>query len=157
MSSLMIGVHAEDNSSEEILIATTKIPLKIFHIVAKHLPDKLLRLVYDNKSPDSGSAAVNFHAIVKSVSEILHEIDSERNVDDFNGVIAEFIIEPALFEEAAKSEDEADQEDEAGQETEEVNSEADIDEANPKDKESSLEKIKKQMNRIKLVFSVEGE
>ena len=119
MSSLMIRLYSmKEDSTEEELGISIMVPLEIFHIVAKHIPDQILRFVYDYKNPDKGSTAVNLHTIASTINNVLQEIEAERKVGALNGVIAEFVFEP--------------------DETKE-----------------SLEAAKKEMERLKVVFSVE--
>lgn len=102
MSSLKIRYYSTDESSSEgELKGTATVPLNVMGIMAKHIPDQILRLIYDNENPNSGSAAINVRTIVQTINEILQEIESKRRVGELNGVIAEFALEP---EEVAMSE-----------------------------------------------------
>jgi hypothetical protein len=138
MPSLMIRFYSrEESSAEDELKATITVPLNIFNIVAKHIPDQILRLIYDRENPNSGSAAINLRTIAQTINEILQEIEAERRVGELNGVIAEFVLEPENVEASQRE----------------------IAEflLDPKDVESSLEATPKEMEGLKVVFSIEGE
>jgi hypothetical protein len=84
----------QDDSGEEKLESAVTIPLAIFNIMAKHIPDQILRFIYDSQHPENGSTAVNLHTIVSTINNILQEIEAERRVGSLNGIIAEFVYPP---------------------------------------------------------------
>jgi hypothetical protein len=95
MSSLMIRFYAtQDGSGEDELKTAMTIPLPIFKIMAKHIPDQVLRFIYDPQHPENGSTAVNMHTIVSTINNILQEIEAERRVGSLDGVMAEFVFLP---------------------------------------------------------------
>ncbi|MEM8532471.1 MAG: hypothetical protein AAGF95_16630 [Chloroflexota bacterium] len=95
MSSLKIRVYSKDeHASEEKLRSTTTIPLQVMHIVSKHIPDQIIRFIYDKDYPTSGFTAINMRTIVHSINEILQEIERNRRVGELNGIIAELVLEP---------------------------------------------------------------
>jgi hypothetical protein len=93
MSSLMIRFYSmQDNIVEDKLEGALTIPLAIFHIVAKHIPNQIIRFIYDHQNPERGSTAVNMHTIVSTINNILQEIEAERRVGSLDGVMAEFVF-----------------------------------------------------------------
>ena len=95
MSSLMIKFYTtQDNPVKDKLEGAITIPLAIFHIMAKHIPDQIIRFIYDHQNPEKGSTAVNLHTVVSTINNILQEIEAERRVGNLNGVIAEFVVPP---------------------------------------------------------------
>ena len=78
----------------EKLLSTITIPLNIVGIIAKHIPDQIIRIIYDKNDPLSGSVAVNMHTIAQTVNVVLREIEAGRRKGEVKGVIAEIEMEP---------------------------------------------------------------
>ena len=80
--------------TEEKLLSTITIPLNIVGIIAKHIPNQIIRIIYDKNDPASGSVAVNMHTIAQTVNEVLREIETDRRTREAKGVIAEVEMAP---------------------------------------------------------------
>ena len=81
--------------TEEKLLSTITIPLNIVGIIAKHIPDQIIRIIYDKNDPASGSVAVNMRTIAQTVNAVLREIEAGRRAREVKGVIAEVELAPA--------------------------------------------------------------
>lgn len=74
---------------EEELSSVTTIPLSVVNIVAKHIPDSLVRIITDRRDPKSGSLSFNPHTLVKMINEVLQGIEAQREDGEVKGMLME--------------------------------------------------------------------
>ena len=98
MSDLKIRTHETNpHTSDEKLTSVTTMPLAIVNIVAKHIPDRLVRIIGDRREPESGSLSFNPHTLLQMISETLQDIEAQRR----SGTIKETLLEIKIAEKLA--------------------------------------------------------
>lgn len=75
-------------TGEQQPLGTLKVPLPIVHIVARHLPDRILRLVDQAPNPQQ-TLRINPKQIMRMIDDVLREIDTNRSRIESEEVIFE--------------------------------------------------------------------
>ncbi|CAG0932098.1 hypothetical protein TFLX_02458 [Thermoflexales bacterium] len=84
-----LKIRVLECSTEEKLLSTITLPLNLVGIIAKHLPDQIIRIIYDKNDPLSGSVALNLRTVAQTINAVLCELEAGRRKGEVKGVIAE--------------------------------------------------------------------
>jgi hypothetical protein len=77
---------------DEELSSVTTIPLAVVNVVAKHIPDSLVRIITDRRDPKSGSLSFNPHTLMKMINEVLQGIETQREDGEVKGMLMEIKV-----------------------------------------------------------------